>query len=135
MLPRDAHRRARRLVQPRNARRRVQRLGRRRNTEAPVQRGAGTLAPNLHFWRDNHGLEIDLVFEQAGRLHAVECKSGVTYTASWFDPVRRWRSVVGPEAADPIVVYGGDQGHRGADYHVMSWRDVGALRRSSSRMQ
>ncbi len=30
------------------------------------------LAPALYFWRDNHGLEMDLVFEHAGRLHGVE---------------------------------------------------------------
>ena len=53
------------------------------------------LPPDLYFWRDNHGLEIDLLYEHASRLHPVECKSGMTYSPSWLDPARRWRALVG----------------------------------------
>ena len=82
------------------------------------------LAPDLHFWRDNHGLEVDLVFEHQGRLHGVECKSGTTYASDWLGPVRRWRQAVGAEAADPLLVYGGDDSHQRADHAVLSWRDL-----------
>ena len=85
------------------------------------------LPPDLYFWRDNHGLEIDLVFEQGSRLHAVECKSGTTYSPSWLEPARRWRALAGAAAADPLLVYGGDEGHRGADYEVLGWRTVGVV--------
>jgi uncharacterized protein len=85
------------------------------------------LPPDLYFWRDNHGLEIDLVFEQGSRLHAVECKSGTTYSPSWLEPARRWRALAGAAAADPLLVYGGDEGHRGADYQVLGWREVGVV--------
>ncbi len=84
------------------------------------------LAADLHFWRDNHGLEADLVFEHAGRLHGVECKSGTTFVAEWLKPARRWRETVGAEAAPPLLVYGGDAGFEGADYRVIGWREVGA---------
>jgi uncharacterized protein len=83
------------------------------------------LPPDLYFWRDNHGLEVDLVFEHASRLHAVECKSGTTFTPSWLDPARRWRTLAGDAAADPVLVHGGDAGHLGADYQVLSWRALG----------
>ena len=83
------------------------------------------LAPDLYFWRDNHGLEVDLVFEHQGRLHGVECKSGTTYVSDWLKPARRWREVVGAEAAAPLLVYGGDSSHERADHGVLSWRDLG----------
>lgn len=83
------------------------------------------LPGDLHFWRDNHGLEVDLVFEHAGRLHGVECKSGTTYAADWLAPMRRWRELVGAEAAEPVLVYGGDSSHRRDDHHVLSWHDLG----------
>ncbi len=83
------------------------------------------LPPDLYFWRDNHGLEIDLVFEHHSRLHAVECKSGTTYSPSWLEPARRWRTLVGDAAADPLLVYGGEEGHIGGDYEVLSWRHLG----------
>ena len=65
------------------------------------------------------------MFEQGSRLHAVECKSGTTYSPSWLEPVRRWRALVGDGAADPVLVFGGEQGHRGADHEVVSWRSIG----------
>jgi uncharacterized protein len=86
------------------------------------------LGSELHFWRDNHGLEIDLVFEHRGRLHGVECKSGTTYAGDWINPARRWRELVGLggyEAADPLLVYGGDTSQSRADHGVLSWRELG----------
>lgn len=83
------------------------------------------LGADLHFWRDNHGLEVDLLFEHAGRLHAVECKSGMTWADDWAAPARRWRSVVGAEAADPVLLYGGDASFVRADHRVLSWRHLG----------
>lgn len=83
------------------------------------------LPADLYFWRDNHGLEVDLIFEHASRLHAVECRSGTTYTPSWLDAARRWRALAGAAAADPVLVFGGEQGHRGADHEVLPWRAVG----------
>lgn len=82
------------------------------------------LPGGLHFWRDNHGLEVDLVFEHQGRLHAVECKSGTTYVGDWLQPARRWRDIVGTEAADPVLVYGGSSSYLRADHAVLSWRDL-----------
>lgn len=84
------------------------------------------LPADLHFWRDNHGLEMDLVFEHRGRLHSVECKSGMTYVPDWLNAARRWRAAAGAVAAPPLLLYGGDDSHEQADHHVLSWRDLGA---------
>ena len=83
------------------------------------------LPPALSFWRDNHGLEVDLVFEQGRRMHGVECKSGTTYADDWLRPARQWRQLAGPDAASPLLVYGGDTSHARADHQVLSWRDLG----------
>lgn len=83
------------------------------------------LSADLYFWRDNHGLEVDLVFEHQGRLHSVECRSGTTYAADWLSAVRRWRQAAGAVAAPPVLLYGGDSSHDQADHSVLSWRDLG----------
>ena len=83
------------------------------------------LQADLYFWRDNHGLEVDLAFEHEGRLHGVECKSGTTYSSDWLAPARRWRALVGVAAADPILVYGGAQSQPRNDHLVLSWRHLG----------
>ena len=97
-------------------------------SETLKHRGNMGLSADLHFWRDNHGLEVDLVFEHAGRLHPVECKSGTTFNTDWLTPMRRWRELAGAGVAAPLVVYGGDSGHRQADYQLMGWREMGAAR-------
>ncbi|MDP3083572.1 MAG: DUF4143 domain-containing protein, partial [Rubrivivax sp.] len=83
------------------------------------------LSADLYFWRDNHGLEVDLVFEHQGRLHSVECKSGTTYASDWLAPARRWRQAAGAQAAPPVLVYGGDASHEREDHRVLSWRELG----------
>ena len=85
------------------------------------------LPADLYFWRNNHGLEVDLVFEQAGRLHSVECKSGTTYASDWPNAARRWRQLVGEGTADPIIVWGGDESYARHDHQLLSWRDVGTM--------
>ena len=83
------------------------------------------LAADLHFWRDNHGLEVDLVVEQGAQLQAVECKAGTSYSADWLGPVRRWCQAAGAAAAPPLLVYGGDLSHERPDHRVLSWQDLG----------
>lgn len=85
------------------------------------------LAPDMYFWRDNHGLEIDVVFEHGGRLHGVECKSGLTYVDDWLKPARRFCTAAGAEAARPLLLYGGDLSFEAADHAVLSWRELGVM--------
>ena len=83
------------------------------------------LPADISFWRDHHGLEVDLVFEEAGRLHGVEIKSGATFVPDWLEPAQRWQRLAGAEAAAPLVVYGGDDNFVFKGRTVMSWRRVG----------
>jgi uncharacterized protein len=83
------------------------------------------LPADLYFWRDNHGNEVDLVFEHQGRLHAVEVKSGSTFAPDWLGAARRWSAMTGAEAADPILVWGGDQSFELEAARVVTWRSLG----------
>ncbi len=42
------------------------------------------LSPALYFWRDQHGHEIDLMFDIASQLIAVEIKSSATFNAEYL---------------------------------------------------
>ena len=78
----------------------------------------------MYFWRDNHGTEIDLLYEHAGLLHAVEIKSGTTFTPDWIRACQRWQQYAGAVAAPPVVVYGGAASYSLSGVHVMAWRDM-----------
>lgn len=83
------------------------------------------LPADIYFWRDNHGTEVDLLFEHAGKLHAVEIKSGATFTTEWVRACQRWRQYAGPVATSPVIVYGGRDSFCVNDVQVMPWHMLG----------
>ncbi|MEI8268233.1 MAG: ATP-binding protein [Betaproteobacteria bacterium] len=81
------------------------------------------LSAAMHFWRDTHGHEVDLLIDLGdGRTAALECKSGHTVAEDWFTPLRRW-SQAWPNA-QPIIVYGGDADQLRSDVTVVAWRGL-----------
>ena len=93
-------------------------------TEVIKHRFNQGLTADVYFWRDNHGTELDLVFEEASRLQAVEIKSGSTFSMEWLQTARRWTAMVGETTAPSIVVYGGPESFDVADARAVSWRDL-----------
>jgi predicted AAA+ superfamily ATPase len=83
------------------------------------------LPSDVFFWRDNHGTEIDLLFEHGGALHAVEIKSGATFTPDWLRGLDRWRRYAGADAAAPVLVHGGRDSFFVDGVHVLAWNGLG----------
>ena len=83
------------------------------------------LSADIHFWRDNHGVEIDLLFEHAGKLHAVEIKSGATFSPDWLLGCQRWQRYAGAAAGTPVVLYGGRDSYAINGVQVMAWHRMG----------
>jgi predicted AAA+ superfamily ATPase len=87
-----------------------------------VHRG---VEPDVYFWRDSAGHEVDLVIEMGNDLIAVEIKSGQTFSSDFLDGLKYWRSLPGNDKAPIALVYGGDDSYRRADTAVLSWRTWG----------
>jgi predicted AAA+ superfamily ATPase len=83
------------------------------------------LASDIFFWRDNHGTEIDLLFEHGGALHAVEIKSGATFSPDWLRGLDRWRRYAGADAAAPVLVHGGRDSFFVDGVNVLAWSRLG----------
>ena len=76
----------------------------------------------VYFYRDRHGLEADLVVENAGRLSVVEAKAGQTPSAEMFETVRRVRGVLeSVSEADALTVYGGQATQTRSDGTLLPW--------------
>jgi predicted AAA+ superfamily ATPase len=82
------------------------------------------LPADLFFWRDNNGLEADLVFEQGQHLQTVEIKSGQTVTSDYVRAGLKSARFAGAEAALPWLVYGGDESYVRSGVKVMGWRSL-----------
>jgi len=79
---------------------------------------------NLYFWRDNTGLEIDLLREEADGLHPVEIKSGATVADDQFKALRKWLTLAGDEAGAPRLVCAAPASHVRNGIEVRRWQEA-----------
>jgi hypothetical protein len=82
------------------------------------------LPADLYFWRDNNGLEADLLFEVRGRLQPAEIKSGQSVTVDYIRAGQKSGRFAGDEAEVPWLIYGGDQSYLRSGVGVIGWRDL-----------
>lgn len=83
--------------------------------------------PNLHFWRDSNGNEVDVIVEQGTRLMPVEIKSGRTVTPDSFAGLEKWSALAGDVALTPTLVHGGEESFQHKGVRVVGWRECGSL--------
>ncbi|RXK85133.1 ATP-binding protein [Chlorobaculum sp. 24CR] len=83
------------------------------------------LPADLYFWRDNNGVEADLVFESGAKLQPVEIKSGSTVTSDYIKAGQRAGKFATEETDSPWLIYGGDESYERSGVKVVGWRDVG----------
>lgn len=82
---------------------------------------------NLYFWRNNTGLEVDVVVDQAGKLIPVEIKSGATVASDWFSGLNKWMKLAQDDVLNPHLVYGGDVAWQENGVHVLPWASIDSL--------
>ena len=83
--------------------------------------------PNIYFWQDNSGNEVDMLIDDGGSLNAVEIKSGTTINQDFFRNLTKFQKFSGTTAENSYLVYGGEQGMPRKNGQVLSWRDLQQL--------
>jgi uncharacterized protein len=83
------------------------------------------LEPDIYFWRDSTGHEIDLILEFGNDLTAIEVKSGQTFSSDFLKELKYWRNLPGNDNTSAAVIYGGDDSYTRQNASVMSWRQWG----------
>lgn len=77
--------------------------------------------PDLYFWRDATGHEIDAVIDRGRERVAIEIKSAQTIAADFFSGIDFWRKLVDDPEAPAALIYGGDLSFRRHGALVYSW--------------
>lgn len=83
--------------------------------------------PNLYFWRDNIGLEIDLIIDGGQALVPVEIKAGQTINQSLMKNLEKWMILAGETARPGFLVYGGEEEQKRSAVHILPWRRLSRL--------
>ena len=79
--------------------------------------------PNLTFWRDSIGNEVDLLRTEGGKQYAYEIKSGATYSSDFFKGISKWAKLSWTTPDRCFVVYNGDREMKTSLGEVFSWKN------------
>ena len=82
------------------------------------------LRPNLYFWRDSQGHEIDCIIEKGQKLTPIEIKVARTVNPSFFDELKYWNELSGSDVKNSFFIYGGKDKHIRSGIKVFGWQSL-----------
>jgi len=85
------------------------------------------IRPNMYYWRDQTGNEIDLLIDEGGSLYPMEIKSGMTYNAQFFKNIRFFNALSGNNPDNSYLLYAGTQHIQTKDGHIRGWAHLPEL--------
>lgn len=80
--------------------------------------------PNLYFWRDHKGQEIDCIIDKAGKLLPLEIKSSSTFHSDFLKNIISWRNLKENNNKQGYLVYNGKNTFKLKNVDVLNWRDI-----------
>jgi predicted AAA+ superfamily ATPase len=80
--------------------------------------------PQLYFWRDNTGNEIDCILQMGDTEKVIEIKSGTTITPDFFKGLEYYQRLSGLPKDNFYLVYGGISGERRSVAKVLGWHEL-----------
>jgi predicted AAA+ superfamily ATPase len=85
---------------------------------------SGGKEPELTFWRDKTGNEVDLLRQDGNRQIAYEIKSGATFSSDYFSNLGRWARLSGATSEQCNVIYGGEKSLKTSQGGVLAWDNL-----------
>jgi hypothetical protein len=79
--------------------------------------------PNITFWRDSTGNEVDLIQTVAGKQSAYEIKSSATYSKEFFKAISKWAKLSDTPPNRCFTIYNGETTLRTSQGQVISWKN------------
>ena len=80
--------------------------------------------PQVSFFRDKHGNEIDLIIEHWEGLVAIEIKSAETISSSFFKGLNYFEKLSGENLFRKCLIYGGQENMRRSEIEIMPLRQI-----------
>jgi uncharacterized protein len=80
--------------------------------------------PNLYFWRDQAGNEVDLLVDEGGAMFPVEIKSAHTFKPDFFKGLNFFNALSDNKPENAYVIYGGAQNLDSPTGNIRSWNNL-----------
>lgn len=82
------------------------------------------LPPNVYFWRDKLGCEVDCLLEEGSNLKPIEIKSSATIQSEMFENLAKWCHWAEVDPGIGTVVYAGDENQTRKQGKIQSWKNL-----------
>jgi predicted AAA+ superfamily ATPase len=79
------------------------------------------LEPDLYFWRDSAGHDLDIIIDLGNQLIPVEVKSGHTIAKDFFKGLNYWKNLAKNPSAPSVLIYAGNRSLYQKNTAVYSW--------------
>lgn len=93
-------------------------------SEALKQRLHHGHPPDLYYYRDSSGMEVDLLLDRGDRLDALEIKAGETVAVDFFKPLEKLADLLPDRLGRRALAYGGQTGQTRSHADVLPWFGV-----------
>jgi len=78
------------------------------------------IRPQLFFYRDTHGNEVDLLIKKQRQLIPIEIKSGATFTKDFLKGIEQFRNLTKDRCRNGYVLYDGDERYQLDDISIQN---------------
>lgn len=81
------------------------------------------IKPQVYFWRDNTGNEVDLLIQEKAKTKAIEIKSSKTYNPSFFKGLIYYSNLSKIKKEDCFLVYTGGNELKTTNGELLNWKN------------
>ena len=78
--------------------------------------------PELFYWKNKAGLEIDLLIDRNQRLFPLETKASATLLPGHAKALNKWRNLAGEETVKGVIVASIDNPLEVSGCRAISWK-------------
>ena len=82
--------------------------------------------PNLYFYRDSNGNEVDILYQNGRELVAIEVKSSSTYRPALLRGVKKM-AMLSPQMSHAYLIYNGETMAFSEDLTALKYNQVGQI--------
>lgn len=80
--------------------------------------------PQLYYFRDTHGHEVDFIFQSGRQLIPIEVKSGKTFQTEYLKNLQFFQKLAGDRCQKGALVYAGNTEQRVGDFQLINYQNV-----------
>jgi len=85
------------------------------------------IKPQLYFWRDSQGNEVDLIIQEKGKTIAIEIKASQTYNPNFFKGLIYYSKLSGIKKNEQFLIYAGAPELKTSNGELINWTNISKI--------